>query len=116
VRGGIIAWAWCLAATAGCLVPNPEPRTPCYSAVQGKLWPPSGEPLFVVSAQHVQLERDGQVVAETDTDRRGRFELRADKGGAYRVVFSTASHTAWALVTLGGCYSSSKLELYTHRR
>jgi hypothetical protein len=116
VRKGVVVWAWCLAAAAGCLVPNPEPQTPCYAAVRGTLWPPSGEPLFVVGAQHVRLERDGQLVAETDTDRRGRFELRAEQGGAYGVVFSTASHTAAAAVTLGGCYSSSRLDLFARRR
>jgi hypothetical protein len=72
--------------------------------------------MFVVSAQHVRLERDGQLVAETDTDRRGRFELRAEQEGVYVVAFSTNARAATAEVKLGGCYSSQKLDLYVRPR
>jgi hypothetical protein len=103
-------------AATGCLVPNPEPRTPCYAAVKGTLWPPAGEPLFAVSARHVRLERAGEALAETDTDRRGRFELRADRNGAYVAAFSDGPYTATADVKLGGCYSSEKLDLFVKKR
>jgi hypothetical protein len=97
-------------------VPNPEPQTPCYAAVRGTLWPPSGDPMFAVSARTVRLERDGQVVAEADTDRRGHFELRADHDGTYAVLFSTSTHAASADVKLAGCYSVRPLDLFVRQR
>jgi len=116
VHRGWLSVALVLIAASGCLVPNPEPRTPCYVAVKGTLWPPSGEPMFVVSEQNVRLVRDGQLVAETETDRRGRFELRAARDGLYTVVFSTSSYAATADVGLGGCYSTRRLDLFVKPR
>jgi 5-hydroxyisourate hydrolase-like protein (transthyretin family) len=84
--------------------------------VRGTLWPPAGEPLFAVGTRHVVLQRASEIVAETETDRRGRFELRADKDGTYAVVFSESAYAAAADVKLGGCYSSQKLDLFVKRR
>jgi hypothetical protein len=100
------------AAATGCYVPNPEAPTPCYAEVRGTLWPPSGDPLFVVSARRVVLGRGGEIVAETDTDRRGHFELRTEKDGRYEVVFSSNAHRAEAAVTLKVCTPTQKVDLF----
>lgn len=58
------------------------PPTPC-ATLQGTLWPPFGEPAFVVVGRRLVLEREGELAAEAVTDRRGQFVVRLARTGRY---------------------------------
>jgi len=101
---------------SGCLVPSPESPVPCYAEVRGTLWPPSGEPMFEVSGRRIVLARAGEVVAETDTDQRGRFALRAYNDGRYELAFDATGHRAAAELTLKVCAPTRKVDLIARPR
>jgi hypothetical protein len=78
-------------------------HTPCRPTVRGTLWPPSGDPTFVVGSRRITVRQGTELVAETETDRRGRFQLDFLKPGPYSLAFQSDTHLAVTELTVREC-------------
>jgi hypothetical protein len=96
----------------GIALRDPPPR--CRATLRGRLWPPSDQPTFAVGRRRIAIDREGELVGDTETDARGRFEARVDRAGGYALTFSSETHHATVGLKVEAC-STRAVELVAHR-
>jgi hypothetical protein len=104
---------------AGCLLTPPailqEGPAPRRATLLGTLWPPPDEPTFVIGDRAIVIEGAGEPVGETQTDRRGKFEVRLEKTGVYALSFSADGHGATTKQSITNVYATYRVDLVAHR-
>jgi hypothetical protein len=89
---------------------------PARATLLGTLWPPAGEPTFVVSGRRIVVEREGEVAAEPVTDRRGQFVANLARTGRYTATLREADAEATAAVAVADLGAAVRVDLVARRR
>jgi hypothetical protein len=92
-----------------------DPAPPPRATLLGTLWPPPGEPSFVVGGRRIVVEREGEVAAEPVTDRRGQFVANLARTGRYTATLSGDDAEATADVSVADLFATVRIDLVARR-